>query len=50
MIHSTVGTSYSSTVRRELNVGDQTFELAEIGSETVFLRKPARFHPARRKS
>ncbi len=45
MNHSTVGTSYSSTVRLELNVGDQTFELAEIGPETVFLRKPVSIPP-----
>ena len=45
MNHSTVGTSYSSTVRLELIVGDQTFELAEIGPETVFLRKPVSIPP-----
>ena len=40
MNHSEVGTGHSATVRLELNVGDQVFELAEIGPGTALLRNP----------
>ncbi len=45
MNHSDVGTGHSATVRLELNVGDQVFELAEIGPDTVFLRNPISLPP-----
>ena len=45
MTQSQVGTTYSSTVRLELRIGEQLFELAEIGPGTIFLRNPVFLPP-----
>lgn len=42
---SMLGTSYSATVRLELHVGDQIFDLHEIGPESISPRKPVSLDP-----
>ena len=46
MNHSSAKTGHSANVRLELSVGDQVYELAEIGPESIFLRNPVTLPPS----
>ena len=45
-MNSVPSSGYSATVRLELHVGNDVFELAEIAPQSVYLRKPVTLPPS----